>query len=173
MKKINCFLLYFVFLALFSATAFAQKDKEQNKYKQRTLAELGMFNREYTAENRRKSKMEEKFDFISADPFYSKTRLQFTGSWRPISQDSKDLMRMWGKLLNVDKKFVSLYETELLFKEGDEEFWIPTQKKVSEKIFAEVKTNDMITLYVINIGGRKAAMAKEYSWLYVSTAFEK
>ena len=173
MKKNNCLLLLFIFLALFSVTAFAQKDKEQNKYKQRTLAELTMFNRENTAENLRKSKVEEKFDFISVDPFYSKTRLQFTGSSRPISQDSKDLMRIWEKLLNVDKKVVSLYETELLFKECNREYWIPIQKKVSEKILDEAKANEMITLFVINVGGRKAAMAKEYDWLFLSTAFEK
>ena len=173
MKKTIQLLLLLTFVLIFCATVFSQKDKEQNKYKYRTLSEITMLNRENTAEILRKSKIEEKNDFISFDLFYSRVRLQFIGNPRPVSSDHKELIKTWTKLQNVDEKITNLYENEFLFKECDKEYWIPMQKKVGEAILKEVKTDNMITLFVINIGGRRAAMSKEYDWLFLSTEFEK
>ena len=68
---------------------------------------------------------------------------------------------------------MSLYESEFFFKEGNEGYWIPVRKKVAEAMIKEIKVNDMITLFVIHVGGRKASMAKDYDWLFLSTALEK
>lgn len=173
MKKNNQFLLLASLVLIFCSATFSQKDNELGKYKFRTLSEITLLNREATDAILRKSKLEEKQDFIGFDLFYSRARAQFTGSSRPISSDHKDLIRTWEKLQNVDRKVTSLYENEFLFKECDKEYWIPMQRKVSENILKEAKVNDMITLFVIHIGGRKAAMSKEYDWLFLSTAFEK
>jgi tRNA nucleotidyltransferase/poly(A) polymerase len=145
-KKISQFLLLTVLILIFCAIAFSQNNKELNNYKFRTLSEVTMLNREASDEILRKSKLEEKHDFISFDLFYSRVRAQFTGNSRPISSDHKDLIKTWEKLQNVDRKLTSLYENEFLFVECGKEYWIPMQKKVSEAITKEAKTNDMITL---------------------------
>lgn len=173
MKKFNQFILVFTFLLIFSIPAFSQNNKDESKYKHRTLLEITNLNREATDDILQKSKPEEKHDFISFDLFYSKVRLQFIGNSRPISQEHKDLITTWAKLQNVDKKITSLYENEFLFKECEKEYWIPMQKKVYESLSKQAKMNDMLTLFVIHVGGRKAAMAEEYNWLFLSTAFEK
>lgn len=173
MKKNNRFLLLSAFVLMFCSATFSQKDDEFSKYKFRTLSEITTLNREATDAILRKSKLEEKHDFIGFDLFYSRARVQFSGSSRPISSDHKDLIKTWEKLQNVDRKLTSLYENEFLFKECDKEYWIPMQKKVSESLLKEARANDTITLFVVHIGGRKAAMTKEYDWLFLSTAFEK
>lgn len=165
MKKFSQFILVFTFLLIFSIPAFSQNNKDESKYKHRTLLEITNLNREATDDILQKSKPEEKHDFISFDLFYSKVRLQFIGNSRPISQEHKDLITTWAKLQNVDKKITSLYE--------EKEYWIPMQKKVYESLSKQTKMNDMLTLFVIHVGGRKAAMSKEYNWLFLSTAFEK
>lgn len=173
MKKIIWFLLLLALVGMFYSTAFSQKDKALDKYKHRTLLEITAFNHANTDEILRKSKLEDQQDFIGVDFFYSRVRVQYLGTPRPISPDHKDLIRTWAKLQNVDQKITSLYEDEFLFKECDKEYWIPMQKKVGEDVLKEIKAKDMITLFVIHVGGRKARMSKEYDWLFLSIEFEK
>ena len=158
---------------MFCSTAFSQKEKNSDKYKFRTLAEIPLINRSSTDDILKKTKLEDKTDFISYDFLYSRVKVQFTGQQRPVSQDHQEMIKMWGNLQNIGKKTTSLYENEFLFKESDREYWIPVQKKVEEAMLKEVKADDMMTLFVIHVGGRKAAMAKDYEWLFLSTAFEK
>lgn len=173
MKKFNRGLSLLILVLAFCAAAFPQKEKNYGKYKLRTLAEIPLINREATDELLRKSKFEEQHDFISYDLHFSRVRVEFTGQQRTVSQSRQELIKTWGKLQNISKKITGLYENEFLFKESDKEYWIPVQKKVEEAMLKEIKANDMITLFVIHVGGRKASMAKDYDWLFLSTAFEK
>jgi hypothetical protein len=51
------------------------------------------------------------------------------------------------------KDYADRYETEYLYKEGDDEYWLGTQTPVAKYFPAELKPGDKITLYVISIGG--------------------
>lgn len=172
-KKYSLLMLFVFFMIIFHSTASAQKENNVDKYKYRTLSEIVSFNKDSTDAILRKSKFEEKNDFIGVDLFHSRVRVQFTGKPRPISADHKDLIKMWGRLQKIDEKIINLYEEEILFKECDKEYWIPVQKKVSENFLKKVKLNDMVTLFVIHIGGRKEQMSKEFDWLFLSIEFEK
>jgi len=173
MKKIKLFLIVLSLVLTLCGAAFPQKEKNLDKYKSRTLAGIPLINREATDKILREAKLEEKHDFISYDLLYSRVKVQFTGQPRAVSQSHQEMIKMWGKLQKVSKKMTSLYENEFLFREGDKEYWIPVQKKVEEVMLKEIKANDMITLFVVHVGGRKAEMAKDYDWLFLSTAFEK
>ena len=173
MKERSRFLLLSAFVLIFCSAVFPQKDNDLNKYKFRTLSEITMINREATDNILLKAKLEEKHDFIGSDLFYSRARVRFLGDSRPISLDHRDLIKTWAKLQNVDSKMVNLYENEFLFKDCDKAYWIPVQKNVSETLLKKVKLNEMISLFVVHVGGRKAAMSREYDWLFLSTAFEK
>lgn len=170
MKSVKLLLLT-AFISLFSLAVFSQKDSE--KYKPRTLAEIPLINRETTDKILSRTKLEDKTDFISFELLHSRIKAEFTGQQRVIPQSRQEMIKMWGKLQNISKKITSLYENEFLFKEGNKEYWIPVQKKVEESILKEIKANDMITLFVIHVGGRKEAMSKDYDWLFLSTAWEK
>jgi hypothetical protein len=171
MKKIAPSLLLLTSVLALGATVFSQKEFE--KYKPRTLAEIPLVNREATDDILRKAKLEEKQDFISKDPFYSRSKVEFTGRQRPVSTEHEELIKIWSKLQRVDKKITSLYENEFLFKEGDKEYWIPVQKPVGEAMLKELKANDMIILFVLHVGGRKAAMKNDFEWLFLSTTYGK
>ena len=173
MKKTLYFLTLSSFVLALCGTAFSQKGKEFEKYKSRTLAEIPLVNREATDRPLSKAKLDEKHDFISSDLLHSRASVEFTGQKRPISTSHQEMIKMWMKLKNTSKKIMSLYENEFLFKEGDQEYWIPVQKPVEEAMLKELKVNDMITLFVIYVGGRKAAMAKNFEWLFLSTTYDK
>jgi hypothetical protein len=173
MKNKQLMLLALTVALKFCATAFAQKTEKLDKYKSRTLAEIPALNREATDAILRQAKIDEKHGFISYDPFYARVKVEYAGQRRPLTPVHLELMKTWSKLQNVGKKTVSLYENEFLFKEGAKEYWIPVQKKVEEGILKELKANDMITLFVVHVGGSKAAMAKDFEWLFLSNSFEK
>lgn len=173
MKKYTRYFLLSVMVLTLYSTAFSQKGKEWEKYKYRTLTEITMINRETTDNILRQTKLEEKTDFIGSDLFYSRARVRFTGNLRPISPDHRDLIKTWAKLQNVDSKMINLYENEILFKDCDKEYWIPVPIKPGEAMTKELKPNEMLTLFVVHIGGRKAQMANDYDWLFLTTGFEK
>jgi hypothetical protein len=173
MKKFRHWLILPVLVLTFCGVAFAQTEKSFDKYKPRTLAEIPLINREATDEILRKAKLEEQQGFISYDLLYSRAKVQFTGQQRAVSQSHQELIKTWSKLQKIGKKITSLYENEFLFKEGDREYWIPVQKKVEEDMLKEIKANDTITLFVVHVGGKKEPMAKDFEWLFLSTAFEK
>lgn len=171
-KLFNHNLLLLVFIVMFYSTAFSQKETALDKYKYRTLSEIITFNQSSTDEIIKNSKLEEQRDFIGIDLFYSRVRIQFIGKPRPISNNHRDLIKLWGKLQGIDEKIISLYENEILFKECDREYWIPIQENVGKSFLKEIKAKQMVTLFVIHIGGRKERMAKEFDWLFLSTGFE-
>ncbi len=144
-----------------------------DKYTSRTLFDVVELNREGTDQILKKAKLEDRHGFIGIDPFYSKARVQYIGTPRPISSMHQGLMKNWAKLQGVDKKFSSLYEKEYLFKEGDVEYWIPVQKDTSVIINEKLKSGEMLNLYVIYVGAQKEPDDKSFKSLFLSTAFEQ
>lgn len=161
------------FVLGFYSAAFSQDESPWDKYKFRTLPEIIKFNDGVVAESMKITKPAGKTDLISADLFHSKVRISFVGTSRPISKTHQELMTHWSKSLGFSQDTINLYEKEFLFKDCDKEYWIPVQKKVSEFFPKELKPGDMVTLFVIHVGGRKESAAKEFDWLFLSTEFEK
>jgi hypothetical protein len=171
--KIKLYLLSFILLIGFYSTTFSQETSPWEKYKFRTLSEIIKLNEAGLAQGKELPKLADQWDFISADLFHSQARVTFAGASRPISTIHQELIKHWGTSLRIDQKTLDLYENEYLFKECEKEFWIPVQKQVSEFFPKELKPNDMITLFVIHVGGRKEKNIKEFDWLFLSTEFEK
>lgn len=156
-----------------SLITYAQKDSALDKYKFRTLSEITLFNRETTDEILKKTKLEDKTDFIGIDLLQSRVRVQFTEKSRPISESHQALINQWKKLMNVDEKVVSFYKKEFLFKECEKEYWIPVPEKIGESLGKKLKSDEMTTLFVVYIGGRKEVNVKDFEWLFLVTEFEK
>ena len=173
MRNVNRILYSLIVVLMFFSFTSAQKRRDLEKYKLRTLSDILVINSETTDDILRKTKLEDKSDFISFDLFYSRVRVEFTGKNRSLSTDHKDLIKTWSKLQRTGEKTIKLYEDEFLFKENGSEYWIPVQKKVGDAMLQELKPDDIITLFVIHVGGRKAAMSREYDWLFLSIQFVK
>jgi hypothetical protein len=51
-----------------------------------------------------------------------------------------------------DKKLAALYEREYLYKEGEDEYWLPTQAPITKYFDKELKPGDKLDLYLISTG---------------------
>jgi hypothetical protein len=158
----------FLFAVAHSIPVFSQVSK---KYKPRTLADVLELNRKGAEGIFATGKLDERQDFIGIDPTYSKVAIQLAGARRPISDTHRNLMNWWFKLQSADKKFLDLYQNEILFKEGNVEYWIPCQDKTADLIVANFKTGDTINLLVMYIGAHRDKNEKNYSSLIISTGY--
>lgn len=167
------FLLTLFSIFLFSSFALSQKRSDKDKYKSRSLGEIIALNRDGTDQILKTAKISDRHGFIGIDLFYSKVRLKYIGLPRPISKEHQGLVKNWEKLQKVDKKFIALYENEFLFKEGDAEYWIPVQKALGEHLVENLKSNDLINLFVVYVGAFKAQDVKDFSSLFLITGYEQ
>ena len=95
--------------------------------------------------------------FLAQDQLESKVEVVFTGESRPLTDGRKTLIHMWfGMLRGEQKQLATLYEREYLYKEGSEEYWLPTSKPITKYFDKELKPGDKMDLYLISIGAYRS-----------------
>ena len=92
---------------------------------------------------------------IDAKPFYSAVRVRYTGKTRPLTDEKRNLFKLWQETLQMDPRVLNTLDNEYLFKECDKEYWLPVQKQVAGYFPKELKTGETITLYLMLVGGLK------------------
>lgn len=91
--------------------------------------------------------------FFATTLLESKMLVTFTGQSRPMLAARKEFVSSWAGVFGHPKDYADRYETEYLYKEGDDEYWLGTQTPVAKYFPKELKPGDKMTLYVISIGG--------------------
>jgi len=91
---------------------------------------------------------------LSYNSFTSRVKVVYTGESRKIAERKRFVINIWLKTLGKPKEILDLFETEYLFKENNEEYWIPVQKAASAKLSKEFKKGDAAMIFVAWLGGR-------------------
>jgi hypothetical protein len=95
--------------------------------------------------------------FLAQNQLESKVEVTFTGKSRPIIKARKTFIEWWFGMLRSDQKeMAELYESEYLYKEGETEYWLPTQKPITKYFDKELKPGDKMDLYLISIGAYRS-----------------
>jgi len=78
----------------------------------------------------------------------------------------------WTKMLKdtVPANTVELFQTEVLFREGEEEHWLAVQKSLVDALPKEVKTGQEINGYVIWLGIVK--VDDHFEYLFAMNEFD-
>jgi hypothetical protein len=139
--------LTIIFSLFISVTTFAQ-DFPYEIFKPRTLKEIISVT----------TKAVKPYDsmFLATNQLESKVLVTFTGKSRPIISERKTFISIWAGMLGHPKDYADLYEHEYLYKEGDDEYWLPTQEPITKYFDKELKEGDKVTLYLIRIGGHRS-----------------
>lgn len=167
MKNFLLSLLLTAILSVFSQTIYSQGFPYQ-EYKTRTLSELIEMGSDV-----KKTDLEDKQGIlIQAKPFYSAIRVEYTGKSRTISSEKINLFKIWQGSLGINAKVLTLLQDEYLFKECDQEYWIPVQKQVAAYFPKELKSGDRITLYLMAVGGVKVKK-NDWDFVFLTNEFKK
>ena len=90
--------------------------------------------------------------FLATNTLNSRTEVTFTGQSRPISKSRQFFLQWWAGSLRFGLDYAALYDKEYLYKEGDKEYWLPTQGPVTKYFDKELKPNDKMILFLISAG---------------------
>lgn len=91
--------------------------------------------------------------FLAQNQLESRVEVEFTGKSRPISKGRKSFIEIWfGMLRTKQKHLAELYDREYLYKEGEVEYWLPTQRPITKYFDKELKPGDKMDLYLISTG---------------------
>lgn len=91
--------------------------------------------------------------FLAQNQLESRVEVEFTGKSRPISKGRKSFIDIWfGMLRTKQKHLAELYDREYLYKEGEVEYWLPTQRPITKYFDKELKPGDKMDLYLISTG---------------------
>lgn len=90
--------------------------------------------------------------FLATDTLNTRAEVIFTGQSRPVSKPRKAFLQWWAGMLQYGLDYAALYQTEYLYKEGDREYWLPTQGPVTKYFDKELKLNDKMVLFLISAG---------------------
>jgi hypothetical protein len=100
-----------------------------------------------------------KKEFRSDDTMYFRTKLletksevTFTGKSRPIDKGASTFLQMWSGMLGFPESYVQKYQREFLYKEGENEYWLPTQEPITKYFDKELKPGDKMMLYLVSTG---------------------
>ena len=110
---------------------------------------------------------------IDAKPFLSAIRLKYVGTSRPVPAERRQVLEMYQKSMQPKADIPSLVDNEYLFRECDTEYWIPVQKQVAAYFPKELKPGDMITVYLMVIGGIKLNSKDPYQPVFLIEEYKK
>lgn len=149
-----------LFILLLSMTAtilvYGQSEKKprpDEDYQHRTLHDLSTLYPPYMAQELKKrtdQELREMALVVHSDALPSRVKAEYTGSLRQINQGKKNLIISWaaGEVPVIN---TAVYETEMLFTDRGEGYWLVVRQEDLLK-FQELRKGDPVELFVIKMG---------------------
>ena len=162
-------LILFLFVlkpSIVSAQGFPWKDFER-----RTLPELIKTNEREELENIRQFPDQNQFVFRGTT-LPSAVQLTYTGESRQLSAERKKFIETWARSYYRNTGYANLYTAEYLFKDGNEDYWLPVQKGVAQYFVEELKKGEPVDLYLISPGGLRVDKGKTV-WIFLVEQFQQ
>ena len=107
---------------------------------------------------------------MPGNQFPTRAVVMYTGDSRPIDETRREIIRRWALSFGRDSSIAALYSREFLFKEGQQEFWLPVQDKVASFFPRELQPGRAVTLYVAWLGAYYAG--RDITWAFVVNEFD-
>jgi hypothetical protein len=90
----------------------------------------------------------------------------FSRELRPISEETKEFLRRYGKAFRWNQDVVESYKHEFLVRDGGKDYWVPVQDPLLPAMGQELKKGQRFELYIAVLG------ATHNRCLFVATEFD-
>ena len=108
---------------------------------------------------------------LTGETFSSRIKAVYSGQSRKILPEKKQHLDMLVSTFGVNQSVIDKYETEILFREGDVDYWLPTNSALIPAFEKEVKNGEQITLYAEWVGAKK--IKGKWEWVFMVHEFHK
>ncbi|HEV8429277.1 MAG TPA: hypothetical protein VGQ41_15355 [Pyrinomonadaceae bacterium] len=128
-----------------------KKPRTVDDYRLTTLRELSARQPEYVVKepNYKDARL-----IVQADIFPSRVKVVYDGTKRPLLDIKKTVIRSWANhFAGAPEFYINPYETEMLFVENGEGYWLVVRKEFVPQFEQELKKGDAIELLLIKMGG--------------------
>ena len=153
MKSRVCLIVLLVILMTPTLLVYSQgekKPRDLKAYVPRTLQQLSVLQPSYIA-NEPSSK--DASIIVHADLLPSRVRVIYSGETRPLHEHKKAVIVSWAKSrAGAPEFYVVPYDTEMLFTENGENYWLVQRKEFVPQLEQEFKKGDTIDLLLIKMG---------------------
>jgi len=154
MKTLLC--LFVLLLVSATIPAYGQgvkRPRTPEDYRPRTLRDLSTLYPDYiTASDAFKNKDDTLRIILHTDLLPSRVKATYQASTRPLNGDRRSLITQWAKEHAGSLEFYTSYDTEALFTDGGEDFWLAVRKESLPQIEQELKRGDAVDLFLIKMG---------------------
>jgi hypothetical protein len=141
-----------------------------NDFERRTLEELVKRNIAEDADDLKRAPGKGQFVF-RGEILSSVVRVTYTGESRKLSDERKKFIELWAGSYSQDPNYAGMFQSEFLFKEGAQEYWLPVQQQVAKFFEQELKKGDAVDLYLVRPGGLR--VKDKLDWIFLVEEFQK
>ena len=159
-----------MFVLPFMSTRALDQGFPWKDFERRTMPELLKINEHEEAENIKRFPGQTQFVFRGTR-LPSVVSLTYTGESRVLSADRKKFIELWATSYYRNPGYANLYAAEYLFKDGNEDHWLPAQKDVAKYFAAELKQGEPVDLYLISPGGLRGTNKGKTYWMFLVEQF--
>lgn len=137
--------------------------------KQRTLSEMITLRREIVNHRHPVFSGSEAGEFaLNNSAVTSRVKLSYRGERRQLSVAKRRLLDGMARAFALNPAGMKDLVQEVLFREGDQEYWIPTKKEIISTLEERLKTGNEVMLYIDLVG----AYRTKGKWEWVFTVNE-
>lgn len=159
-------LLLTTLILLFSSISAEAQGFPWNDFGRRTLADIVKIDEKEIAASEKTPSL-----IVHADKLLSVVKVKYSGKSRPMSSAKMDAFKKYWIPTFADNSYAELYENDFLFTEGETEYWLPVQKKVSSYFPKELSPGDDIDIYLVRAGG--ICEKRKCDWLFLVEEFKR
>jgi hypothetical protein len=141
-----------------------------DKYQPRTIQSIIHAHQTFLIESDSTAPNKDKQVVLTAESFPSRVTLVFLGKSRPLHDKRAELVEDWRKMLKISDDLANVFGTEMLFQEGDKEYWIAVQKPLLDPLPKEVAIGRPFVAYIIWMGAIKDG--DHWEWLFAMNEFD-
>lgn len=151
MKSGLCIFVLLLAVVIPAYTQGEKKPRTEADYRSRTLRELTTLQPDYLGRDTH-SKDPNVRVVVHADLVPSRVKVLYDGTTRPLVRNKKYVITSWANQFAGAPEFYTVpYQTEMLFTEEGESYWLAVRKESLPK-FEQLKKGDTVELFLIKMG---------------------
>ena len=149
-----------LFLLLLSLTATMlaygqgpKKPRTEEDYHPRTLRELSALQPPAFAQALKERDNQDLAVIVHGELLPSRVKVVYEGTTRPLIQMKKDVILSWSnQFAGAPEFYTRPYQTEMLFTENGENYWLAVRTESVPKFEEELKKGEAVELFLIKMG---------------------
>src|ERR1044071_5401984 len=139
-----------------------KKPRTEEDYYPRTLRDLSTLQPPPFAQALKERDNKDLAVIVHGDLLPSRVKVVYEGTTRPLNEKKKEVILSWAnKFAGAPEFYTRPYQTEMLFTENGENYWLAVRTESLPKFEEELKKGEAVELFLIKMGSIKIERTDE------------